>query len=330
MESRNLGLPSIPPPPGAVSALVNGFNAIASNVIVILFPVALDLFLWLGPRLKADVLLAPLMALLPEIQAQAPAEQVKLFTQMLNDFNNGFNLFSLFRTFPLGIFSLMSVSISIKSPLGTRPGLDVPGLLVAFACILLITFFGWLAGSLYFRAVSKVALNLKDGPGPFRSLLHGALLSGVWMLVFMFANLPLLILLWLVSSVDGLLRTVLFVLLSFPVSWVLFAIFFSFYGIFASKQNAFVSTRSSIRMLRYGLPPLGWFSVLVIVINQVTDLLWRVPPAESWMMAVGIFGHAFVSTSLLAASFIYYRDLNIWIETVLQSIKKKNSSSAQA
>jgi hypothetical protein len=330
MESRNLDLSSIPPQPGAVNALVGGFNAVASNVAVILFPAALDVFLWFGPRLKADALLAPMMQILPDIQAQAPADQVKLFTQMLTDFNNGFNLFSVFRTFPMGVFSLMSVSLSTKSPLGERAALDVPSFLVAFAFILLITFFGWLAGSLYFRSVSRVALKLEKGPGIFRALLHGVLLSGIWMLLLLFANLPFLILLWLLTLVDGLVRTILIVLLAFPVSWVVLAVFFSFYGIFANGQNALTSFVSSVRMLRYGLPPLGWFCMLALVTNQLMDLLWHTPPPESWMMGVGIFGHAFVSTGLLAASFIYYRDLNAWIETVLQSIKKKNSSPAQA
>ena len=58
--------------------------------------------------------------------------------------------------------------------------------------------------------------------------------------------------------------------------------------------------------------------------------LWHAAPADSWMMGVGILGHAFISTSLLAASFIYYRDLNLWIETALQWLNKHNKSSAQA
>jgi hypothetical protein len=331
MEARNPELPPLPPPPGAISALVNGFNAIASNVTVILIPAILDLFLWFGPRLKADTLLAPIMELMPEIQAQAPAEQAKEIASLLTDFANNFNLFSVFRTFPLGIFSLMTTKMSIKSPLGERIGIDVPHWLVAFAIVLVLTFCGWLAGSLYFRAVSRVALKLEKGPGILRSLLHGVLLSGMWLLFFSLVNLPLLILLWLLSLLDSLVRTILVFLLVVPLSWVLLVVFFSFHGIFASAQNAFISVRSSLRMLRYGLPPLGWFAMLTILISQGMDMLWRIPPADSWMMGIGILGHAFVSTSLLAASFIYYRDLNAWIESALQWLKaQKTTSSARA
>jgi hypothetical protein len=331
MESRNPELPPLPPPPGAIGALVNGFNAIASNVVVILIPAILDLFLWLGPRLKADTLLAPLLELLPQIQAQAPAGQAKEMGQLLTDFVNNFNLFSVFRTFPLGIFSLMATKMSTTSPLGDRTGLEVPNGLAAFGIVLALTLFGWMGGSLYFRAVSRVALKLEKGPGISRILLHGVLLSGLWLLFFSLVNLPLLILLWLLSFLDNLVRTLLIFLLVVPISWVLMAVFFSFHGIFSSAQNMFVSVRSSLRMLRYGLPPLGWFAMLTILISQGMDMLWRIPPADSWMMGIGILGHAFVSTSLLAASFIYYRDLNAWIESALQWLKAQNTtSSAQA
>jgi len=194
-----------------------------------------------------------------------------------------------------------------------------------------LTFFGWLGGSLYFRAVSRVALRLEKGPGIFRSLLHGVLLSGAWLLFFSLINLPLIIVLWLLSMLDSIIRTILIFLLIVPISWVLLVVFFSFHGIFASAQNAFASFRSSFRLLRYGLPPLGWFAMLTILISQGMDLLWRIPPADSWMMGIGILGHAFVSTSLLAASFIYYRDLNTWIESALQWLKThKTTSSARA
>ncbi len=39
------------------------------------------------------------------------------------------------------------------------------------------------------------------------------------------------------------------------------------------------------------------------------------------MGLVGIAGHAFVTTALLAASFIYYRDMNNWLEIVFERMK---------
>jgi hypothetical protein len=331
MESRNSELSPLPPPPGAVSALVHGFNAIAGNVVVILFPIVLDVFLWLGPRLKAGNLFAPLMELLPQIQAQAPAGQGKIIADLFTEFSNGFNLLSVFRTFPLGVFSLMSTSLATNSPLGVRPGVELSGSLVALGAILGLTVCGWLAGGLYFRTVAQVALSKEKTSGLFRALVHSLLLAGFWTVLFFLANLPLLIFLWLLTLLNGLVQSIIVFILVVPLSWVVLAIFFSFHGIFVSGENAFISVRNSVRMLRYGLPPLGLFAMLALVISQGMNMLWQIPPADSWMAGIGIVGHAFVSTSLLAASFIFYRDLNTWIESALQWLKaQKTTSSARA
>jgi hypothetical protein len=44
---------------------------------------------------------------------------------------------------------------------------------------------------------------------------------------------------------------------------------------------------------------------------------------------VGISGHAFISTTLLSASFVYYRDINIWLQAVLEQLQQKPSAPTQ-
>ena len=57
------------------------------------------------------------------------------------------------------------------------------------------------------------------------------------------------------------------------------------------------------------------------------NALWLTPSPESWMMLVGILGHAFITTALLSASFIYYRDMNIWLEAVLEILESKKTAA---
>ena len=54
---------TLPPPPGVVGSLRAGFDAVASNLTVALIPLALDLLLWLGPRLRVDRLFRPVLLL---------------------------------------------------------------------------------------------------------------------------------------------------------------------------------------------------------------------------------------------------------------------------
>jgi len=43
-----------------------------------------------------------------------------------------------------------------------------------------------------------------------------------------------------------------------------------------------------------------------------------VPSETSWLLLVGILGHAFVTTGLLASSFVYYRDALQWMREMVK------------
>jgi hypothetical protein len=111
--------------------------------------------------------------------------------------------------------------------------------------------------------------------------------------------------------------------------WLLVPLFFSPHGIFVKKQNALVSIVNGLRMARFTLPTSSMFVLSAFLLGIGLNFLWSVPPEDSWMMLVGIFGHAFVTTALLAASFIYYRDMNAWLEVALDRFKTNNAARRQ-
>ena len=49
------------------------------------------------------------------------------------------------------------------------------------------------------------------------------------------------------------------------------------------------------------------FLLMTIILYQGWACCGASRPITSWLALVGIFGHAFIATGLLAASFIYYR-----------------------
>jgi hypothetical protein len=324
MESRNSYFP--PPPPGAVNALVNGFNTVANNLGVILLPILLDFFLWFGPQLKATALFSPVVELVGQMPDSA---QSQALTAALNEFANSFNLFAILRTYPFGIYSLMTTNLSLQTPLAERLQVDPGGIAASALVVLALTAAGWLGGGLYYRMVAGAVFK-ENTPSIFRSLLHILLLASFWMVFFFLLNIPALIILAVLGMFNATVRTIILILLSIPFSWFLLGVFYSAHGIYANRQNAFQSAWSSFRMVRYSLPNVGWFSMMAIVLSQGMDMLWRIAPASSWMTAVGILGHAFISTSLLAASFFYYRDITVWIDSALQWLKSNNTSSARA
>ena len=327
MQAKISELP--PKPPGAVKALVSGFNAITGNLGVILFPVALDVFLWLGPRLKVDALVLPgirdvmkfqgsIFTLLPPV---TPEEVAKSLAE--------FNLFSILRTYPLGIFSLMLSNRSGVSPLGARLEWEIPNWLVWISAFILLTCIGLFLGSLYFYFVSRAALKPKEGPGLLHVLFHSLLIWSV-LTVFYFIARPFLQFGALLLMNNQIIVLFIFLLLAWPVTWIGLMIFFSTHGVFTLSKNAFASLGRNFRVLRYAMPPMGWFALMAIVISQGMDLIWLNPAPDSWMALVGIFGHAFITTGLLAGSFIFYRDLNSWVDEALAWVKTHQITSARA
>jgi len=99
-------------------------------------------------------------------------------------------------------------------------------------------------------------------------------------------------------------------------------LFFWPHGIFLKRQNFFTSIVSSIQMARFTLPTSSMFVLTVFLLSFGLNFLWNIPPEDSWMTLLGIFGHSFVTTALLAGSFIYYRDMNIWLQGAIEKLRQ--------
>ena len=125
------------------------------------------------------------------------------------------------------------------------------------------------------------------------------------------------------------LSTALMLVLALFSYWLIVPLFFTPHGIFASRQNAFHSIYSSLRVSRFTFPTSALFVLTVFVVASGLNFLWRVPPSNTWMKLVGIFGHAFISTMLLSASFAYYRNINAWLQVVLEQIQQKQNMPTQ-
>jgi hypothetical protein len=52
---------TLPPAPNLIGAIRSGFDATANHMLLILFPIILDLILWVGPRLRLTELINSLL-----------------------------------------------------------------------------------------------------------------------------------------------------------------------------------------------------------------------------------------------------------------------------
>jgi hypothetical protein len=318
----------LPPPPGLLASLMAGFDSVATHIAVILPPVLLDLFLWLGPHLRLKGFLQPLIDRLPSLALALPSGFPDLPTVQAawTDIADKFNLFALLRTFPVGTTSLLSFEMSAQTPVGAPVSLDAGSFLgiLGWACCLV--FLGWIIGALYYYWISRVALKPEAGSLQ-KSLIQAVFLSLIWMGLLFFFGLPALLLLSVLTAISPVLGQVVAFAGAIILIWMVMPVFFSVHGIFTLQLDAIRAILSSLRMVRFTLPNTGLFLLAFLILNQGLNFLWNTPPHDSWLMLVGIAGHAFVSTALLASSFIYYRDINAWLKVVFEQLQRQPTSA---
>jgi len=322
MESTRVE--NLPPPPGVISSIKAGFDVIAAHLTGILLPLLLDLFLWLGPRLRIDTLFNSIKADILSIWRAGgiPAADIQRMTEWYDANIPAINLFWLLRTIPIGISSLLLPQKASQTPLGEPAILQVTTLSL-FGWIFLLTLFGWIGGGLYFRSVAwlATATNSDQPVQASRAITQTILLSILWSLITWAVGIPIFLFLAILLQFSAFIANLVILFLSLASMWLIVPLFFWPHGVFLKKQNFFTSIFSSVQMARFTLPTSSMFILTIFLLSVGLNFLWRIPPEDSWMTLVGIFGHAFVTTALLAGSFIYYRDMNNWLQDVLERLK---------
>ena len=333
-------LAELPPPPGVIGSLRDGFYTVSSHVWLILLPLLLDVVLWLGPRLSVGELLNPFfrMAFSQMRTTLTSASDVQRFTAYQSTFSEvveRFNLLSLLgrlQTFPVGVSSLLAQTLPKATPLGSQDVIQISSLPGSLLLGFLFTIIGWVLGGLYFRWVSGIALGDASQTAMISFswvITQTLLLSVLWVFALMMIVFPLMIVLTILTMFSPVLASGLLLVGLFFSFWLIVPLFFTPHGIFVRKQNAFSSIFTSWRMARFTLPTSGLFVLSVFLLSAGLNYLWSVPTDDSWMLLVGIAGHAFITTALLAASFVYYRDMNVWLQTIFEQFQHKPNLPVQ-
>ncbi len=324
----------VSPPPRLIAVLLAGFDTVASHLGLILFPALLDIWLWLGPHLRMERLISEMLVeirpLLQDSAGNPSPELWKAVQEMWQTLAAHLNLFSSLRTLPVGVPSLMAGRLPVATPWGASPGVELTRWLEVAAGWGALTAAGILAGSLYFLLTAGAAAGETwKGDALLNRWLHAGtqtvLLSVLWMVAVGFSLFPMSIFATLLVSASGVGLFLLF-LVGGALLWIVIPLLFAPHGIFVYRLSVFRSIRSGFSLARLTMPTTSAFFLAVFIISRGLDLLWNIPDETSWLTLVGIFGHAFVATSLLAASFVYYRQATEWVEQILEQMKQARAA----
>jgi hypothetical protein len=296
---------SQPAAPGIVRAITTAFDRLASRPYLILPALALDVFLWFGPRLNLAAVFNAFAASLSSPASGPPelAAQVDLAKEMLTVFGAKFNLFSALSSFPIGVPSLMSAMMPMTTPVGDPrmvPLSDPVSILLIWTALTVV---GLGLASFYHTAVARAASPPTPAGRLWLKVLAMAALTylgmGTIALVSVTAaSFVTLITPFLGTGVAFLGFTLLF--------WLAVYLIFTPHGLVRYRLGLVSSMRESVNIVRRDFFTVVGLLATLAIMSWVTGLAWELPPASSWFSLLAIVGHAFVSAMLLVASYVFY------------------------
>jgi hypothetical protein len=332
----------------AIDALSRGFRKVNQQPWLLLIPVLLDVFLWIGPQASVEQMTDRLFRSLQIDMAQAETVDATgedwwvAIRELSRQVIPAYNSFSALRIGSLGVPSLtawggarlgmpssyeiiwLTFALMIDMPellISVRdagfvasPVWQVPNELVWILVSLGLTALGIVIGSFYITAISRI---LDEGTSPRlrevwpRALRFASRYGVFWLLkvgLLVAMGLPLLMLTSVLAVLSPGLASLFGTIVLGLITWA------SFYGIFfvaalaMGEPSIWRAIWSSFNVVLRNFWPTVGLFVLINLIGGGLSILWQQLSHGSWLTLIGIVGNAYVGTGLVVASLLFYRD----------------------
>ena len=295
---------------GVLATLAAGFELATVHWWLALLPAVLDAFYWLGPRLSSRTLILRLAGFL---------EQEEMMTEIaaeLSDMAAHTNLFTSMSVPVLGVPGLLSRFVAPEETPLSPAVFEVSNPFSWMLILAGLTVAGLLVATVYYALIAESVRAGVDTPVAVRRFVHWlpAHVLRVFLLAatLLFAVLAIYIPLSLGATAVALLSPVIasFVLMFGMVAilWLLFYLTFSLHGVLLNNRPIFWALFESLRLVQRHSLQVLLLLLLVLGIRQGLSWLWLWADTGNWFTIISISGHAFVSTGLIAATFIFYRE----------------------
>ena len=350
---------------GVIETLSKGFQTVSRRWWLLLIPVLLDSILWLGPRLSVERLLQQTMSTvdtqLNELSSQGDAAWVDTVRSTFQDASASYNALTTLRVGVLGVPSLLAwggarlgspplyealwisfvgvtnmpdLLVSVSDATFMPPSVwQIPGEGTWLLLTLGLTVVGIGMGAIYLTSLWH-SLGVTDDARPFwqRSLhLSGRLLMFlvVRALAVAILGIPLVLILAFVSAFSTGAAMLLGTIAIGFVTWL------SFYGAFltaalvASQVSVWRAIWNSFNVVLRNFWSTLWLFVLINLIGGGLTILWQRLSAGSWLTWLAIAGNAYIGTSLVAASLMFYQDrYQRWQQAIVELLSKTRQRMA--
>jgi len=311
-------MPEMTPLPKVLKVLEEGCNLAANKVQLMLIPFLVDLLLLLGPKLRIAEYFGPAVeAAYSQMTASVSSRavsQLQISFELLKEMLSSVNLLGFIQTFPIGI-SVLNASGGAETPLGASPSVELTSILQMIPVIAFMSVLGVLIGAFYF---SFTAREVSGDKGKYsfavfgKQLLNTVLLYIAMIILILMLAVPCSCLMTFAFMAVPILYQVFMIILIVLTCWLLIPLYYIPHGIFFSKLSFPEAVTRSFKMASWSSTLTVRFILFSIILSLGLNMIWAIPEQSSWMILISIFGHAYISTALLAGSFILYRELDRW------------------
>ena len=240
-------------------------------------------------------------------------EQVEFIKSGVLELGHRINLVSVISSMPVGLPSLISRKQSIQTPFGSGAEIELISPLLIVLTILLMLVLGQALGAQY-----HIWIAGQIAPGEKISSRRQAISR---MIFFALLVMVLSLVIGFGFSLFALLFAILLPILGFIVGflgfsfvfWAFIYLIFTPHGIIRYRLGVIRAMTESATLVRLNLLPVVGFLSLAYGISWLTNRVWFLPDEKTWFLLLAIAGHAFISTTLLAASYAFYQERRDWL-----------------
>jgi hypothetical protein len=299
---------------GVIDTLSAGYGVVNRHPWLLLLPILLDLFLWLGPQLSIGRLVGrTLSRTLPLGPNGAAARMLDEAQQRdLVELAEGFNLLSALAPSTLGLPSFVA-TLGVRDPLNS---VAVQSWGEALLILVGSTLGGMLLGALFYAVLAQEVREGRVSPARVpllavrswgRVLLYLLLVFGVALLF----GLPIGVLAVGAATFSPALGSLVLSTVLLGIVWVGIYLYFVPDAIFLSQVGPLQAIKNSVAVVRTSF----WAAVGIILLITLVLLgmgrVWELASSSidgPWGLGLGILGNAYIASGLIAASMAFYKE----------------------